>query len=114
MFVCTTVSHLSELFPICANEIPLIPPYWPPVTNKSLVKSGPPKGANVFYLYNPVNEILLKSYFNKLIEQDLLDTNDIIIYLNPRYHKELDKLKLKREVLTANINFNKVALMYKI
>ena len=47
MFDDTTVSHLSALFPIWANVKPFIPPYWLPVTNKSLVRSAPPNGANV-------------------------------------------------------------------
>ncbi|OFZ26810.1 MAG: hypothetical protein A2381_06625 [Bdellovibrionales bacterium RIFOXYB1_FULL_37_110] len=72
----------------------------------------PPKGPNLYYLYNPFNENVLKDFFTNLKKNQTLGSRDVIIYLNPRYHSTLTKLGFQYQVLLNNLNYNKVVLIY--
>ena len=74
----------------------------------------PPEGPNLYYLYNPFNEHVLRDFFSTLQKNKTFGSNDLIVYLNPRYHTVLTNLGFQYQVLLNNLNYNKVVTVYRL
>ena len=67
-----------------------------------------PTGPNIYFFYNPFREDVLRKVITNILENATHPSEDIFIYVNPRYGRIFDELNLKQTVSIPNMNFNKV------
>ncbi|OFZ21359.1 MAG: hypothetical protein A2202_05290 [Bdellovibrionales bacterium RIFOXYA1_FULL_36_14] len=83
------------------------------IEHGDILSFTPPPGPNLYYLYNPFNERVIKDFFSTLQKNQTFGNDDLIVYLNPRYHTTLTNLGFQYQILLNNLNYNKVVTVYR-